>query len=132
MQSSPQGVPIVLNQPGLSKPCFGPAPPALLPLPPRPLGWQAVSFPGVAVPPAPTSDGRCSEKGCVFPAALSGQGKCLHHHRQASEPVLFSSHQPTRAVLDRGRFGIPEAEVDTSRNRDRRQLAAIREAFLED
>ncbi|HLI29918.1 MAG TPA: hypothetical protein VKV79_02315, partial [Terriglobia bacterium] len=128
----PQGIPIVLNQPGFSKPGSGPVPPTLLPLTPRSIGWQMGGFPGVTVPPTPVPNGRCSEKGCVFPAASSGQGKCLHHYRQASEPVLFSSHQPTRAVLDRGRFGIPEQEVDTSRNRDRRELAAIREAFLED
>jgi len=132
MQSSPQGIPVILNQPGLSRPAFEPVPAALLEPAPRPLGWNTVSFPGIKVPAASASDGRCSEKGCVFPAASGAQGMCLHHHRQASEPVLFSSHQPTRVVLERGRFAVPEGEVDTSRNRDRRQLAAIREAFLED
>jgi hypothetical protein len=57
---------------------------------------------------------------------------CLHHYRQIQEPILFASHQPTRAVVERGRFGIPEHEVDTSRLKDRRRLAALREAFLED
>jgi hypothetical protein len=35
-------------------------------------------------------------------------------------------------VLDRGRFGITAEEVDTSRHHDRRKLAAMREAFLDD
>lgn len=125
MQSSSQTIRIIVNQPGPPHPIFEPPPLG-------PLGWERASRPGITIPPALAPDTRCSEKGCVFPAALGAHGKCLQHHRQASEPIFFSSHQPTRVVLERGRFGIPEREVDTSRNRDRRQLAAIREAFLED
>lgn len=75
---------------------------------------------------------RCSEKGCVFPASPDGSGRCVQHDRQSREPVLFSSLQPTRMVLDRAKFGLPEVEVDTSRAQDRRKLADMRQAFLED
>ena len=75
---------------------------------------------------------RCSEKGCVFPASSDGLGRCVQHDRQNREPVLFSSLQPTRMVLDRAKFGVSEIEVDTSRAQDRRKLAGIRQAFLED
>lgn len=107
--------------------------PAPVTLPaPESLSWKPASIlpdRHQVVPPAPT---RCSEKGCVFPGAPGAGGKCLHHLRQSKEPILFSSYQPTRAVLDRGRFGIPDEEVDTSRTHDRRKMAAIREAFLDD
>lgn len=75
---------------------------------------------------------RCSEKGCVFPASTDGSGRCVQHDRQSREPSLFSSFQPTRLVLDRAKFGLPEVEVDTSRVKDRRKLADMRQAFLED
>lgn len=75
---------------------------------------------------------RCSEKGCVFPASPDGSGRCVQHDRHTREPVLFSSFQPTRMVLDRAKFGVAEIEVDTSRAQDRRKLAGIRQAFLED
>ncbi|MGH9450976.1 MAG: hypothetical protein ACRD11_10595 [Terriglobia bacterium] len=97
-----------------------------------PLTWRAASMRKPPAEPAAPVSPRCSERGCVFPAAPGCDGKCLHHLRQFREPILFSSYQPTRAVLDRGRFGVPGEEVDTSRNRDRRQLVAMREAFLED
>ncbi len=107
-------------------------PPSVLPVLPQGARWTAPGFPSAKTSSARPAEGRCSEKGCVFPAAPGTGGKCLHHHRQAAEPILFSSHQPTRIVLERGRFAAAEEEVDTSRSRDRRQLAAIREAFLED
>ncbi|MGH9358241.1 MAG: hypothetical protein ACRD1O_03585 [Terriglobia bacterium] len=133
MQSLPQGIPPIGKSIGSLRPGFEITPlPSVLPAPPQAMNWAATAFPRVAASPSLPPDGRCSEKGCVFPAASGAEGKCLHHHRQAAEPILFSSHQPTRVVLERGRFAIPEREVDTSRNRDRRQLAAIREAFLED
>lgn len=75
---------------------------------------------------------KCSEKSCVFPASPDGSGRCRQHDRQSREPNLFSSFQPTRLVLDRAKFGLPEAEVDTSRVQDRRKLADMRQAFLED
>lgn len=95
-------------------------------------GWKPAfgraEFP--AVPPNP----RCSEKGCVFPAASGTSGQCRQHERQSREPILFSSHQPTHEVLERSRFNVPENEVETgaSRSRDRRRLEALREAFLEE
>ena len=123
MQPAPQRASALPNRIGHSH--------AFEPLP-LSAAWKPVSRAEILIPLVPAPDGRCAEKGCVFPAAPKGQGKCLHHYRQVSEPMVFSSHQPTRVVLERGRLGAPEAEVDTSRNRDRRQLAAIREAFLED
>ncbi len=128
MQSSPRAN--LSTGPMLPGPGFQPVS-GLLPPAPQPASWRQVEF-HPAVQPAPAVDGRCAEKGCVFPASPGTSGRCLHHHHQVREPILFSSHQPTHVVLDRGRFEIPEVEVDTSRSRDRRRLAAIREAFLED
>lgn len=94
------------------------------------LTWKSASpVPAPLSPPAPAST-RCLEKGCVFPA--STEGRCLQHERQAREPILFSSHQPTHVVLERGRYGPTEGELDTSRFSDRRKLAAQWEAFQED
>lgn len=96
---------------------------------PEPQLWK----PGLPWTPPPTpaqAAARCIERGCVFPAA--SQGRCLHHERQAREPILFSSHQPTHLVLEQGRFTLPQEEIDTSRSRDRRKLAALRESFLEE
>jgi hypothetical protein len=91
------------------------------------LPWK--STPPWAVPP-PQASSRCLEKGCVFPAAF--EGRCLQHERQAREPILFSSHQPTHVVLEQGKFGFPQSEIDDgSRIRDRRKLAALRESLLE-
>lgn len=104
--------------------------PVTLPAPVS-LSWKPASIMPPAHPVAPPSPARCSEKGCVFPGAPGAGGKCVHHLRQSREPILFASYQPTRAVLDRGRFEIPDEEVDTSRTHDRRKMAAIREAFLE-
>jgi hypothetical protein len=104
--------------------------------PVEPVAWPKMWPPTVTPVPASDRDEsfapRCSEKGCVFPASLDGSGKCVNHERQSKEPNLFSSFQPTRLVLDRAKFGVPEAEVDTSRAQDRRKLADIRQAFLED
>jgi len=91
------------------------------------LTWKS-ALPLASTPCRPVSP-RCCEKGCVFPAAR--EGRCLQHDRQAREPILFSSHQPTRVVLEQGKFGVPETEIDTSRGQDRRKLAALRETFLE-
>ncbi len=99
---------------------------------PGPFTWKPAAIQTPSPEPSPLARARCSERGCVFPASPGTEGKCLHHLRQAQEPVLFSSCQPTRAVLERSRFGVPQAEVDTSRRCDRRRMAAIREAFLED
>lgn len=78
--------------------------------------------------------GRCVEKGCVFPAAPGVEGRCLHHQRQQQEPGLYSSHQPSSALVGRGKFGPPRAdEIDPSagkRGFDRRRLMAERERFL--
>jgi hypothetical protein len=95
----------------------------------EPLTWKAAT-PLVVPLPTESASTRCQEKACVFPAARGG--RCLQHDRQTREPFLFSSHQPTRVVLDQGKFGVPEEEIDTSRAQDRRKLAALRETFLED
>lgn len=119
------------RQTSLSKGAPNPVPVSLvLPLPEK-IEWKSAISGRVEVLPLTPSSPRCSERGCVFPATPGAAGMCLHHYRQAQEPILFSSHQPTRVVLDRGRFGVPE-EVDASRAKDRRRLAEIREAFLED
>jgi hypothetical protein len=76
---------------------------------------------------------RCSEKGCVFPAA-EGTDRCLQHHRQLSEPVFYSSHQPSFAVLEQARFGPLRLRwikgAATTHGIDRRRLAAQRQSFL--
>jgi len=78
--------------------------------------------------------GRCVEKGCVFPAAPGVEGKCLHHQRQQQEPGLYRSHQPSSALVGRGKFGPPRAEELApgmgKRGLDRRRLIAERERFL--
>jgi hypothetical protein len=78
--------------------------------------------------------GRCVEKGCVFPAAPGVEGRCLHHQRQRQEPGLYSSHQPSSALVGRGKFGPPRAEELEpgvgKRGLDRRRLMAERERFL--
>jgi hypothetical protein len=85
------------------------------------------------LPPKPVPMSRCSEKGCVFPAAAP-QGRCLQHQRQWSEPGFYSSHQPTSALVEQGRFGPvrPEWVKDPKAGRayDRRRMAAEREVFL--
>jgi hypothetical protein len=59
-------------------------------------------------------------------------GKCWQHELEELEPTPFLSCQPTHWVLDRAKFGLPDAECDDSRARDRRRLAALREQFLDD
>lgn len=76
--------------------------------------------------------GRCSEKGCVFPASSPGSEKCVYHIHQQEEPVLFRSHQPTGLLLDPARMMPSEKEYDGSRKRDRRHMAAIWERFQND
>jgi len=88
--------------------------------------------PRIPVAATPRPPARCQEKGCVFPAH-AGSERCLHHERQLREPTLYHSFQPTSTLADRAKFDLPqEEEVDNSRFRDRRRLAAQREAFLED
>ena len=87
--------------------------------PPRSAPWQPL--------------GRCREKGCVFPA-VDSQGRCLQHQRQWCEPVFYSSHQPSSALIEQGRFG--DVRLDRFREPkaghayDRRRMAAEREEFL--
>jgi hypothetical protein len=75
---------------------------------------------------------RCSEKGCVFPAASNGHEKCVYHMHQQEEPVLFRSHQPSGMLLDPARAMPTEKEYDGSRKRDRRRMSAIWEQFQND
>ncbi len=102
----------------------------------EPAAWPKLWPPTTSVQPTLRREEsfapRCCEKGCVFPASPDGSGRCVQHDRQSREPVLFSSLQPTRILLDRAKFGLPEVEVDTSRAQDRRKLADMRQAFLED
>lgn len=96
---------------------------------------QQLSFStGSGVRPENTSfaGGRCSEKGCVFPASSPVYGKCVYHVHQQEEPVLFRSHQPTGLLLDPARMMPTEKEFDGSRKRDRRRMAAIWERFQND
>jgi hypothetical protein len=96
------------------------------PSPPRP-----AAAPGGIIPLQPEFR-RCSSKGCVFPAPGGGSGKCWQHQREELEPKHFLSRQPTYLVLDRAKFGLPDEEYDSSRARDRRRLAELREQFLEE
>lgn len=75
---------------------------------------------------------KCSEKGCVFPAASIDTGKCSYHTHQQEEPVLFRSRQPTGLLLDPARMAPSEGEHARSRKRDRRKMAAIWEQFQSD
>jgi len=102
-----------------------------LPWPSLDCRWQHGVMP--KLPPKPVPLGRCSEKGCVFPAA-GPHGRCRQHQRQWSEPGLYSSHQPTSALVEQGKFGPvrPEWVEDAKAGHtyDRRRMAAEREHFL--
>jgi len=80
----------------------------------------------------PSERSRCREKGCIFPATRLSPGKCLLHYLEECEPALFLSCQPTMLLLDLAKFDLPDVEGDDWRARDRRQLAALREKFLEE
>jgi hypothetical protein len=75
---------------------------------------------------------RCSVKGCIFPATRGGGGQCLLHTLAEKEPKHFLSLQPSVLLLDQAKFGVPDADYDDSRARDRRRLAALRERFREE
>lgn len=113
-----QPVQLVLPFPCPPAACSGPAFGAPK-FPPRPSAWRPL--------------GRCSEKGCVFPA-IDAEGRCLQHQRQWREPVFYSSHQPSSALIEQGRFGPSKLEYLTdpkgSYGHDRRRLDAEREDFL--
>jgi hypothetical protein len=120
-------------------------PPAVRHAQPRqlalPFCWQPLvrPSPGGGVPKIPPRavgldpPGRCSERGCVFPAT-DGEGRCLQHQRQWREPIFYSSHQPSSALLEQGKFGPVRTEqvggAGTGRTGDRRRLAAERQSFL--
>jgi len=93
--------------------------PGIPKLPPRSVPWQPL--------------GRCREKGCVFPA-VDAEGRCRQHQRQWCEPVFYSSHQPSSALIEQGRFGGAQldhvGEPKTGHAYDRRRMAAEREDFL--
>jgi hypothetical protein len=82
--------------------------------------------------PASFASRRCSEKGCVFPAASSQSAKCAYHELQMEEPALFRSQQPSLLLLDPARCAAADEEYDESRKRDRRRLAKQWEEFLKD
>lgn len=74
---------------------------------------------------------RCTEKGCVFPQARPGGGKCRQHERQFREPDLFTTRQPSVLLLDRAKFDFPESgfEEQEARANDRRNLAKLWRTF---
>lgn len=78
--------------------------------------------------PATLAAKRCSEKGCVFPAARPDSEFCVHHRRQESEPELFRSWQPTWLVIHRS-TGPDGTASPRSRAHDRFRLAAQSKAF---
>lgn len=88
-------------------------------------------WPAVELDAASFESRRCSEKGCVFPAAENPRGTCLHHEHLHREPGHFHSYQPSMSVINQARFGLPDYETDNRRAQDRRRLAAQREAFWE-
>jgi len=90
---------------------------------------RAISIPP-AKKPVRIEARRCIEKGCVYPAGPGENGRCLQHQREQHEPALFHSCQPSMTLLDCAKFGLSEEEPEDSRFRDRRRLAAQREAFL--
>ena len=90
---------------------------------------RAISIPP-AKKPVRIEARRCAEKGCIYPAGPGESGRCRQHQRQQHEPTLFHSRQPSMILLDCAKFGLPEEEPEDSRFRDRRRLAAQREAFL--
>ena len=75
---------------------------------------------------------RCCQKGCVFPAQPGPHGECAYHRRQSLEPGCFQSQQPSFLLLDQAKFGLPDAEPDDSRVRDRHRLATERLQMLGD
>jgi hypothetical protein len=96
---------------------------------------EGASNPAIPIPPPKrpvmAEAPRCTEKACVYPAALGGSGKCVQHQRQQCEPALFEMRQPSMLLLDCAKFGLPEDEPEDSRFRDRRRQAKQRESFLE-
>jgi len=100
----------------------------------RRAGGPGPSRPGAAKPEALL--GRCSEKGCVFPAELGAGSKCVHHRRQQQEPSLYCSHQPSSALVERSRFGPPRKdELEQGckgRAFDLRRQVVERERFLKE
>jgi hypothetical protein len=82
--------------------------------------------------PASSIPMRCSEKGCVFPAARATKGKCLDHDRRYCVPELFHSFQPTMLLMDQAKYILPDSEFEDSRHLDRRRLADDRLAAFEE
>lgn len=89
---------------------------------------------GSASRPEPASfvSPRCSEKGCVFPAASLHSMKCAYHELQFEEPALFHSQQPSLLLLDAARCTSGDEDYDEDRKRDRRRMAKQWEEFLKD
>jgi hypothetical protein len=77
---------------------------------------------------------RCTEKGCVFPAARRDSDKCRQHERQDQEPAIFISRQPSMLLLDQAKFGPPDSDCEQRewRARDRRRRASLWQTFHED
>ena len=112
---------------------FPPSPSPNLPAPPGQPREFTFRTPSNSRPESTSfTSPRCAEKGCVFPAASSQSAKCAYHERQMEEPVLFSSQQPSRLLLDPARVSPAGEEYDAERKRDRRRMAKQWEDFLKD
>ena len=84
------------------------------------------------VPHGPDSAARCSQRGCIFPAAPGLTGRCAVHALEQREPEFFQSVQPSMLLLDYAKFVVADSSSPDSRGRDRRRLAALRAANQEE
>jgi len=100
---------------------------------PRPLDENAAgAHPSGPPPPegaAAIRDGRCKEKGCIFPATEFDSDLCLCHFLQKEEPQFFHTRQPSLRLLEIAKYGMTTEDEDT-RIRRRRQAEEMRQLFL--
>jgi len=76
-------------------------------------------------------EGRCGQKGCIFPARPGGSRLCAVHELEQREPKCFHSRQPSSLLLEQAKFGIVNPELASGRVRDRRLLTELLEAYWE-
>ncbi len=106
----------VLNLPAITWPVAKPMPASMPP------DRQAEAAPNL----------RCSTRGCVFPAAPGCGGLCRQHGLEESDPTVFSSHQPTRALINRVIYASGTPEGDVIRTREVRELRSMSSDDTED
>ncbi len=100
-------------------------------------GRSSTSGPqGIRSPESPSgvsfsTNPRCLEKGCVFPAVSSVGGICYYHTLEQREPGCFRSYQPSRLLLEKAKFGLLCPGFENDRARDRRLLGGLREKLEE-